>query len=100
MPAVGVGSNVKKRKRACNFAMAVAIAMMGHYWDKFQARHQVKLRGGPLIGMQMLMIVQRSMLAVGGDLAEANNKRSRTERFSSPQKKNCTDCLSEGLQLN
>ena len=87
MPAVGVGSNVKKRKRACNFAMAVAIAMMGHYWDKFQARHQVKLRGGPLIGMQMLMIVQRRKVA-GGDLAEADNRRSHTERSSSdPPKK-------------
>ena len=68
--------------------MAPAIAMTSHYWDKFQARHQAKLRGDPLIGMQMLMTAQRRKVAGGGDLAEANNKRSRTERSSSdPPKK-------------
>ena len=36
MPVVGVGSTLKKSTRACNFAMAVAVAMTSQYCDKWQ----------------------------------------------------------------
>ena len=53
MPAVGVGSTLKKRERACKFAMAVAVASRGRDWDQWQVQNKIKMRRDPL-GMKML----------------------------------------------